>query len=66
MAVRQNGMVLGITNDWKDDEEVVTIAVGNYGKSLFYASQRLKNNQQIVKVAVKMDGLSLKFASFQM
>jgi hypothetical protein len=29
MAVRQNGMVLGIANDWKDDEEVVTIAVGN-------------------------------------
>ena len=38
-------------------------AVKNYGSSLYYASEELRNNAEIVIEAIKNNGMALKYAS---
>ena len=51
-----------IVEDW-DDFDFVLSKVKQNGYALYYASDELKNNEEIVKEAVKQKGLALKFAS---
>jgi hypothetical protein len=47
----------------KNDEDVVKIAVANYGLALQFASVKLKDNTDVVKIAVDNDKSALQFAS---
>ena len=48
---------------FRDDEEIVKIAVTADGFNLKYASERLQDNEEIVKIAVTDNGYCLRFAS---
>ena len=47
--------------DWSDKKEVLK-QVRTHGALLFYATDKLKKDSDIVKAAVKSDGISLKYA----
>jgi len=50
----------------QDDEDIVLEAVKNKGKSLQYASHKLKSDRNIVLEAIKKNGLALKYASIEL
>ena len=45
------------------DKNKALIAVKQDGLALEYASDRLRDNPEIVKIAVKQDGFALEYAS---
>lgn len=49
----------------RDDFELVNIAVMQNGNALYYVSERLKNNKDIIMSAVKSRGNSIVYAAFQ-
>ncbi|EFC39937.1 predicted protein [Naegleria gruberi] len=49
------------SEEFKDDEEIVRIAVEKNGLALQFASDRLKNKKEIAKIAVRWNGDALKF-----
>lgn len=52
-----------LSNDSKNDEDIVKTAVINDGTALQYASDSCKNNLMIVTLAVKQNGSAIKYAS---
>ncbi len=62
--VKKNGYFLSdVSDEFKNDKEIVLAAVSNKGWTLKYASNELKNNKEIVLAAVSNNGYSLKYAS---
>lgn len=52
-AVKEDGLLLRYTPlAWRDDTQIVRIAVANNGHALQYASFRLRNNKDIVLTAI--------------
>ena len=52
-----------VLKKFKNDKEVVKVAVENHGSALQYASDNLKDDREVVKIAVKSYGMSLEYAS---
>ena len=52
-----------ISDNLKNDKDIVLLSVKHNGYNLIFASINLKNNKEIVLEAVKKNGLSLQFAS---
>ncbi|MBO9484043.1 DUF4116 domain-containing protein [Salinisphaera sp. G21_0] len=48
---------------WRDDEELVQLAVQGHGSILKYASCRLRRHEPTVRLAVQHDGMALEHAS---
>ena len=48
---------------YKDDEELVLLAIKKNGRILKYASERLQNNEKLVNIAVGTNGAALAYAS---
>lgn len=55
-----------VSDEFKDDEEIVTKAVTHDGSSLQYASDRLKDKEAVVIKAVEDYGIALSYASENM
>lgn len=51
-----------VSDELKDDEETVLIAVNYSGAALQYASSRLRSNKDFVLAAVRYDGFALRYA----
>jgi CxxC motif-containing protein len=62
MAVTKNGNALGCVSKKNGSS---AFAVRQYGWSLEYASDELKNNKHVVLHAIAQAGGSLKFASIK-
>jgi hypothetical protein len=65
--MRINGELLQhVSDELKDDYEIVNIAVGNNANALRFASNELRDNREIVMKAVKNNPKALKFASIKL
>lgn len=60
-AVKSNKDALKYATFFKDDKEVVLLAVKCNGLAIQYASPRLKNDPEVVFEAIKNNGEALKF-----
>lgn len=67
-AVKQDGMALcHASNEMQDDKDVVLEAIGCYcTDALLFASARLKNDADVVNLALKHHGPSIRYASLAM
>lgn len=55
--VSQDGYILqNLTEDMKNEKDVVMKAVSQKGNSLYYASDRLKDDKDVVLKSVSQDG----------
>lgn len=61
-SISKNGMLLYYSN-YRDDEEIVTMAIKNIGMALQFASERLRDNKTIVFEAIKNCVEAFEFAS---
>ena len=62
--VKKNGYELKFVSDeLKNDKEIVLVAVTEYGVALEYASDTLRNDREVVLAAVRQDGDALVHAS---
>ena len=52
-----------VTQDIKNNYDIVLMSVNNYGLALQYASKDMKNNKNIVLAAVNSVGIALQYAS---
>jgi hypothetical protein len=52
-----------VSDEFKNDKEIVSKAVAAHGSSLQYASDELKDDKEIVSIAVEDFGIALKYAS---
>lgn len=55
-----------LSDEFRDDEEIVSIAVSSYGYALQFASKRLRSNKDIVKKAVLREPRSLACACLEL
>lgn len=51
-----------LEEEFKDDEEIVFMAVSSYGFALEFASKRIRSNKDIVKAAILKDPRAITFA----
>jgi hypothetical protein len=49
-----------LSDDFKNDKEIVMTAVKQNGHSIAFASTEMKNNMEIAMVALKSDGFAFK------
>lgn len=61
--LKLHGTALRYFEKFQDHIGIASIAVSQNGRSLQYASPRIKNNKTIVLKAVQQDGTALKYAS---
>jgi hypothetical protein len=62
LSVKQNGLVMcRLSNENKNDYDIVLAAVSNNGFVLQIASDKMKNNREIVMAAVNNNGNVLKY-----
>lgn len=52
-----------VCSEFRDDDEIVLVAVRHTGAALQFASGRLKRHRQVVLAAVSNDGYALSYAS---
>jgi len=65
--VKSRGKLLKLVSDeFKDDADVVNAAIARNGCTLKYASDRLRNNVGIVRAAVTQNACALKYASIEL
>jgi len=63
-AVNSNGSALQwVSDDLKDDDDIVMAAAQQQGTALKWASEAMRNTKEIVMQAVKQNGASLEWAS---
>lgn len=53
--VKFDGSLLKYFDEFKNDDDIVLAAIGNFPKALMYATKRLKDDKNIAMVAVKND-----------
>ncbi len=60
--IKNKGSLLGLLPEYKNDFEIVKLAVKSYAVAIQYAGQKLKDNSDIVKTAVSnsFDGMIFK------
>ena len=59
---KRPGLLSFLSDDQRDDEDLVTAAVSKAGMLLLYASQRLRHTKSVLLAAVKSDGYALSYA----
>lgn len=65
--IKQNGRALQyISDEFKNNEEIVRIAINQNGNALKYANGKLQNKKKIVLAAVEQNGEAIKYASHKL
>ena len=52
-----------VENKWKNDKEVCKHALKNDGQSIQFMSDQIKDNNELVKIAIKEDPKAIFMAS---
>lgn len=60
--IQRKGKLLSKYQQYEDNDVMVNAAIKNNGLALEFASQRLRNDKDIILTAVKQNGLAIKFA----
>jgi hypothetical protein len=64
LLLEKNGKLLALlTDEQKDDIELVSVAIGSKAMSIQFASENIKNNKILMKLALEKNGNALEYAS---
>ena len=63
ICVEKHGSTLAFFDDFKNNEEIVLLAIKTYRDALQYANEELRNNESFVLEAIKINHYSIVYAS---
>lgn len=64
-VLKRNGSCIGYMGQLQDDKEAVLAAVRENGRCIVYASDRLKNDCDVIRESLKTVDYTLKFVSYK-